>query len=179
MPIAVLALSLHPSRDTSPQTEMLSIGRPRIMVTSWIITVVSPHRRWNMWVSGRHRSTSVVNAAEYIIDRPSMMSRASGRNPARRVNGVEHLCHINGMCVRILSGCNNCKKTRVINIRSICYNILMKSIKYIKETIDTYLSHVCNSMCSVLVVPRGLKQGELRVHGRHFYVKQEKYVRTH
>jgi hypothetical protein len=43
------------------------MGRSRIMVTSYSVTVVSPHGRWNVWGSGCHRSTSAINAAESIV----------------------------------------------------------------------------------------------------------------
>jgi hypothetical protein len=88
MPIASPTESLHPTEDIGPQIRVPSMGRPRIIVTSCSITVVSPHGRWNVWVSERHQSTRAIKAAESIIDRPSVMSRASGRNPTRRMNGA-------------------------------------------------------------------------------------------
>jgi hypothetical protein len=79
------------------------MGKSRIMVTSYNVTVVSPHKRCNVWVSGRHWSTSAINAAESIIGRPPMTSEGSDRNIARRMNGSYRFSHIMGMCVRILS----------------------------------------------------------------------------
>jgi hypothetical protein len=80
---ASLIESFHPAEDTIPQTRMSSMGIPRIMVTSYSVTVVSPHGRWNVSVSRRHRSTSAVNAVESISGRSwVLMSLASDRNPA-------------------------------------------------------------------------------------------------
>jgi hypothetical protein len=42
-----------------------------------------------------------------------------------------------------------------------CYNIITKSIKYIKPIVHTYLSFICDETCKMLVVPKGLKQGNL------------------
>jgi hypothetical protein len=103
-PIACLTESLHLVGDTIPQIGVSSMGRPRIMTTSYSITVISPDGKWNMWVFGCHRSLSAVNVAASISDRPRVMSRASGRNPARRINDSYHSSHIKGMCMRILSG---------------------------------------------------------------------------
>jgi hypothetical protein len=85
-----------------------SMGRPRIMATPYNVTVVSPHERWSMWVSGRDQSTSAINVAESIISRPLVMRRASDRNPAHRMNSVYHSSHVKGLCVRILSGNSHC-----------------------------------------------------------------------
>jgi hypothetical protein len=48
MPIAVVMESLHPHRDTIPETNVASMGRPRIMTISCNITVVSQDGRWNV-----------------------------------------------------------------------------------------------------------------------------------
>jgi hypothetical protein len=108
-PIASLTESLHPVGDTIPQTGASSMGRPRIMATSCSVIVVSLDGRWNMWVFERHRSTSDVNAGPSIIDRSWLMSRASSRNPARRMNGLYHSPHVRGLCVQILSECKRCR----------------------------------------------------------------------
>jgi hypothetical protein len=71
--IAALMEYLHLPGDTIPETDMPSMGRPRIMATSCSITVVSPHGRWNVWVSKHCRSTCAINAAESIIDRLPVM----------------------------------------------------------------------------------------------------------
>jgi hypothetical protein len=42
-----------------------------------------------------------------------------------------------------------------------CYNIIMKSVKYIKPILHTYLSLLRDEASSMYVVPKGLKQGEL------------------
>jgi hypothetical protein len=100
---------LHPVEDTIPQTGVPSMKRPRIMVTSCSVTVISLDGRWNMWVSGRYQSTSAINAATSISGRPRLMSRATGRNPARRMNGSFRSSHYRGLCVRILSGFKCCR----------------------------------------------------------------------
>jgi hypothetical protein len=107
-PIAATTESLHPARDTIPEISAPSMGRPRIMTMSCSITVVSPHRRWNVWVSGRHRSTSAINVAESIIGRSPGTRQASGRNPTHCMNGAYHSSHDRGMCIRILSGNSHC-----------------------------------------------------------------------
>jgi hypothetical protein len=99
---------LHQAEGTGSQIRVLSMGRPRIMVTSCTITMVSPHRRWNVWVSKRHRSTRAVKAAKSIIGRPPMTSRASGRNPECRMNDAYHSFHMRGLCVQIPSRDNCC-----------------------------------------------------------------------
>jgi hypothetical protein len=99
---------LHPAEDTGPQTRVTSMGRLRIMVTSYSVTVVSPHERWNVWVSGHHRSTSSVNATKSIIDRLLVTSRARSRNPVCCMNSSYRSSHVRGLCVRILSGCKHC-----------------------------------------------------------------------
>jgi hypothetical protein len=62
--------------------------------------------RWKVErvVSRCHQSMSVVNAAASTSGRPWLMSRASGRNPARRMNGSYHSSHSKGLCMWILSG---------------------------------------------------------------------------
>jgi hypothetical protein len=45
-------------------------------------------------------------------------------------------------------------------------------MKYIKAIINTYPSLLRDNTCSMLVVPRGLKQGELRVPAHHLSVQQ-------
>jgi hypothetical protein len=102
--IAAAMESLHPAGDTILETGAPSMGRPRIMAMSCSVTVISPHGRWNVSVSGRHRSTSDINAAESIIGGWPDTRRASGRNPARRMNDAYCLSHDRGLCVRILSG---------------------------------------------------------------------------
>jgi hypothetical protein len=109
--IAVVMESLHPAGDTVPETGVPSMGRPTIMATSYIVTVVSPHGRWNMWVFERHQSTSAINTAESIIGRSPGTRRASGRNPARCLHGVYRSSHNRGLCVQILSG-NSCCVTQ-------------------------------------------------------------------
>jgi hypothetical protein len=52
------------------------------------------------------------------------------------------------------------------------YNIIMKSVKYIKAIVDTYPSLLHDEMCLMLVVPKGLKQGELGVPSHHLIVQQ-------
>jgi hypothetical protein len=108
MLIASPTESLHPTEDTGPQTRVPSMGRQRIMVTSYNITVVSPYGRWNVWISGRYRSTRAVKAVESIIDRPLVTSQASGRNPARHMNDAYRSSHVRGLCVRILSEDSRC-----------------------------------------------------------------------
>jgi hypothetical protein len=107
-PIAAPMESLHPSGDTIPEPSVPSMERPRIMATSYSVTVVSPHERWNVWVSGRYQPTSAINATESIIVRMPVMRRASGRNPACCMNSAYCSSHIMGLCVRILSGDNHC-----------------------------------------------------------------------
>jgi hypothetical protein len=172
MSIASPTKSLHPTRDTSPHIGKSSMGRPRIIATSWSVTVVSLHGRWSVWVSGRYRSTSVVNVVRSINGRPPVTRWASDRNPAHCMNGVYCSSHIRGLCVWILSGCNTCNTTIVKIISPVCHNILTKSIKYIKAIIGTYPSILHDNTCSMLLVSRGLKQGELRVPARHLYVQQ-------
>jgi hypothetical protein len=41
------------------------------------------------------------------------------------------------------------------------YNIITKSVKYIKPIVHTYRYLLRDEACSMLVVPKGLKQGEL------------------
>jgi hypothetical protein len=106
--IAAAMESLHPAGDTIPEIGAPSMGRSRIMATSCSVTVISPHGRWNVWVSGRHQSTSGVNAAEFIISRWPDTIRASGRNPARHMNGAYRSSHERGLCVWILSGKSRC-----------------------------------------------------------------------
>jgi hypothetical protein len=107
-PIAAPTKSLHSAGDTIPEIGVPSMGRPKIMATSYSVIVVSPHRRWNVWVFGHHRSTSVINAVESIINKPSVMMQASGRNSARHTNGVYRSSHVRGLCVQILSGDSRC-----------------------------------------------------------------------
>jgi hypothetical protein len=107
-PIAAATESLHPAGDTVPETDASSMGRPRTMATSCSITVVSPHRRWNVCVFEHHRSISVVNAAESIISRSPDMMQASGRNPACRMNDMYRSSHDRGLCVQILSDNSRC-----------------------------------------------------------------------
>jgi hypothetical protein len=127
IPIAAPTESLHPPGDNVPQTDVSSMGRPRIMMTSCNVTVVSPHGRWNMCISGHHRSTSVINVVESIIDRSSVMSRASGRNPAHHMNGAYHSSHVKGLCVRILSDCKHCGTQQYYkNISPMHNKIMMK-----------------------------------------------------
>jgi hypothetical protein len=52
------------------------------------------------------------------------------------------------------------------------YNIITKSVKYIKPIDHTYRCLLHNETCSMLVVPKGLKQGELGVPARHLIVQQ-------
>jgi hypothetical protein len=86
-----------------------SMRRPRIITMSGSVTVVSPHGRWNMCIPERHRSTSIINVAESINDRPRVVtSRASGRNPARCMNDSYRSSHVKGQCVRILRCCKHC-----------------------------------------------------------------------
>jgi hypothetical protein len=85
MPIVASTESLLPFGDTDPQPGVSSMERPRIMATYCSITVISPLGKWNVWVSERHRSTSAINAVEFIIGILPVMSRASGRNPARLI----------------------------------------------------------------------------------------------
>jgi hypothetical protein len=85
MPIVASTESLLPFGDTDPQPGVSSMERQRIMATYCSITVISPLGKWNVWVSERHRSTSAINAVEFIIGILSVMSRASGRNPARLI----------------------------------------------------------------------------------------------
>jgi hypothetical protein len=160
-PIASPMESLHQVGDTNPQTGVPSMGRPRIMATSCNVTMVSLDGRWNVWISGRHRSTSDINAGPSIIGRPWLMSRASGRNPARCMNGSYCSSHVRGLCMRILSGCKCCRiQQQYRNISPMCYNIIMKSVKYIKLIDHTYCCLLHDETCSMLVIPKGLKQGE-------------------
>jgi hypothetical protein len=85
MPIVASTESLLPFGDTDPQPGVSSMERQRIMATYCSITMISPLGKWNVWVSERHRSTSAINAVEFIIGILSVMSRASGRNPARLI----------------------------------------------------------------------------------------------
>jgi hypothetical protein len=107
-PIAAPTESLHPPRDTIPETGVPSMGRARIMATSYNVTMVSSHERWNMWVSGRHRPTSVINAVESIIGRPPVMRQASDMNPTWHMNDAYRSSHVRGLCVQILSGGCRC-----------------------------------------------------------------------
>jgi hypothetical protein len=107
-PIAAVTESLHPTGDIVLETGAPLMGRPRIMAMPCSVTVISPHWRWNVWVSGRHRSTSAVNAVESIIGRWPDTRRASGRNPTHRMNDAYCSSHDRGLCVRILSGKNRC-----------------------------------------------------------------------
>jgi hypothetical protein len=52
-------------------------------------------------------------------------------------------------------------KIIVKNISPMRYNIIMKSVKYIKPILHTYLSLLRDEASSMYVVPKGLKQGEL------------------
>jgi hypothetical protein len=52
------------------------------------------------------------------------------------------------------------------------YNIITKSVKYIKPIVHTYRSLLCNEMCLMLVIPEGLKQGELGVSACHISIQQ-------
>jgi hypothetical protein len=87
------------------------------------------------------------------------------------MNGVYRSSHIRGLCVRILSEFNFCNTKLVNNISHIYYNILTKSIRHIKTIIDTYSSLLPDDTCSMLVVPKGLKQGVLRVSVCHFSIQ--------
>jgi hypothetical protein len=75
-------------------------GGPRIMATSCSITVVSPHGRWNVWVSGCHRFTNAVNTVESIIRKPPMKRRASSRNLTRCMNDTYCSSHVRGCACR-------------------------------------------------------------------------------
>jgi hypothetical protein len=63
-------------------------------------------------------------------------------------------------------------KIIVKNISPMRYNIITKSVKYIEPIIHTYLSLLHDEVCSMLVVLKGLKQGELGVAARHLAVPQ-------
>jgi hypothetical protein len=52
-----------------------------------------------------------------------------------------------------------------------CYNIITKSVKYIKSIIHTSYSILHDEMCSMLVAPKGLKQEKLGVPARHITVQ--------
>jgi hypothetical protein len=52
-----------------------------------------------------------------------------------------------------------------------CYNIITKSVKYIKPIVHTYRSLLRDETCSMLVVPKGLKRGELGVLVHHLVVQ--------
>jgi hypothetical protein len=52
------------------------------------------------------------------------------------------------------------------------YNIITKSVKYIKPIVHTYISLLCDEARSMLVVPKGLRQGELGVLVHHLTVQQ-------
>jgi hypothetical protein len=62
-------------------------------------------------------------------------------------------------------------KIIVKNISPMGYNIIMKLVKYIKPIVHTNLS-LCDEACSMLVVPKGLKQRELGVPACHLTVQQ-------
>jgi hypothetical protein len=172
-PIASPTESFHPARDTSPQIGVSLMERPRIMVTSCNITVVSPDERWNVWVFRRHQSTSDVNAGLSIIGRTRLTSRASTRNLARCINGSYRSSHVRGLCVRILSGCKRCRtQQQYRNISPMRYNIITKSVKYIKPIDHTYRCLLHDETCSILVVPKGLKQREQGVPAHHLAVQQ-------
>jgi hypothetical protein len=70
-------------------------------------------------------------------------------------------------------------KIIVKNISPMHYNIITKLVKYIKLIVHTYLSLFCDEACSMLVVPKELKQGELEVPAHHLIVQQYQYVRPH
>jgi hypothetical protein len=97
-----------PAWSHRPRNQRVVDGKTKDHGDVLQLTMVSPYERWNMWVFGRHRSTSVINAAESIIASPPVMRQASGRNPARRMNGMYCSFHIRGLCVRILSGDSRC-----------------------------------------------------------------------
>jgi hypothetical protein len=68
-------------------------------------------------------------------------------------------------------------KRIVKNISPMPYNIITKSVKYIKPIIHTYLSLLRDEACSMLVLLKGLKQGDLGVPAYHLTVQQYRYVR--
>jgi hypothetical protein len=49
---------------------------------------------------------------------------------------------------------------------------MTKIVKYIKVIVNTYPSLLHDETFSMLVVSKGLKQGELRVPARHLAVQQ-------
>jgi hypothetical protein len=53
------------------------------MDTSCNVGAISPHGRWNVWVSGRQRSTSAVNKELFTCNLRSTI-RARGSSPAAR-----------------------------------------------------------------------------------------------
>jgi hypothetical protein len=53
-----------------------------------------------------------------------------------------------------------------------CYNIITKLVKYIKPIVHIYHSLLRDETCTMLVVPKGIKQGELGVPARHHVVQQ-------
>jgi hypothetical protein len=62
--------------------------------------------------------------------------------------------------------------TTVKKILAPCATKITNLVKYIKPNVHTYRSLLRDEMCSMLVVPVGLKQGELGVPVRHLSIQQ-------
>jgi hypothetical protein len=86
---AFLQVLIVCSRDIN----FLKMGSLSSMATSWSVTMVSPHDRCKLWVSGCHQSISANSAAESMIGSLLVTSLASERKPAHRMNIVYRSSH--------------------------------------------------------------------------------------
>lgn len=82
IPMCTSTMSRQFSLYMIPVTGCPSSGRSRIMATTCMVTVTSPHGRWKLWVSRHHRSTMAVHKGPSIGGRPATTWTAMSRNPA-------------------------------------------------------------------------------------------------
>jgi hypothetical protein len=87
-----------------PLTGSPSSGRPRIMVVSCKLTVISPHGRWKEWVFRRHRSTKADNNGPSITGNPRTTTKAMSKNPALAKYWAYLSSQGSGKCSRTLNG---------------------------------------------------------------------------
>ena len=88
LPIRAIICSRHPSESVLIQRGIPSIARPVINETSSSVTVISPVRRWKLWVSGLHRSTRADTSGAFRFGVDRLTNRIHGSSPACLMYGV-------------------------------------------------------------------------------------------
>jgi hypothetical protein len=81
-----------------------SSSRPRIMVVSCKLIVISPQGRWKEWVSGHHQSTKADNNGSSITGNPRTTTKAMSKKPALAKYGAYLSSQGSGKSSRTLNG---------------------------------------------------------------------------